>query len=28
VQKDQAFVQLLHQMGYLVLIDDSALPDS
>jgi outer membrane protein len=28
LQKDQAFVQLLHQMGYLVLIDDPALPDA
>ena len=28
VQRDQAFVQLLHQMGYLVLLDGSALPNS
>jgi outer membrane protein len=28
VQRDQAFVQLLHQMGYLVLVEDSALPNS
>jgi hypothetical protein len=28
VQRDLAFVQLLHQMGYLVLLDDPALSDS